>query len=906
VGISHPGLSAVASSFLHRVSPAPCAGGRVRFLDPSGTPLDVSVKLRRDGAFAILAGHALPPDFRIVVDSAEHSGCPTLRLQASMEGYQGGPIAVSPATTVICKYMDAHRGMSLSDAATRVRRALGIVNRFGARRSVSGGIIPAYDVRAFLEAAEKHGGPEAYLCHAADRVDRGHHRFPGISDGILDNIGSQMLQDLLSGLVSTLDAPVLGWIATALGINGNTSLPPGTQQILDDLSAITSLIEGLEAELSEFFLVQAFDSALAAIGGVEPDIETYANDLSTQPVGADLTTLLNNIFSNIAGSLITISNAQLGSPGATGFIIAWMAQYAPQYYCDAVALTVINQQFDHYQQLQFLAMGLLVEYYHWPQPGDPGSDPPTPPSPPQYYLANGVVSENAGASVAGYYDNIQAQASLLPFPSSGIGYTNEALNGMCDQIVYDTQNDIAWGYQNWAKASGNLTNIPALIGQLANCEGFVRVPTSEELSGMGSLGVAPAWDGPAYKYVSSVLGNQKVAPELFTLPNGATTLPQTPTWADMMSSLGFDTNILYSPAGNDPSVHVYMPFAALEILNLDLNNGSPWQRMMNGNGPSDQYQEGWECQLYSAATNNATQVQIVWNNAGDSGPNPSGNLAQDLQFAAGEGEGNVTTWLQFWSGDTYSCWAPSNAEYIDALLIYQLQATDLPLEEPSQIVVNQTAITLPDGTQAVQCNAVGTFTSSSPARTHDITEDCFWSVSGDPAASISNIPAADVVTGCPIPAIGVVTFTQNPVSSVTVTAQRLRSGITSPAATVTPPSGLPSASPSLLANMYPLQAGGTQNFNGSAPVGGFAGQVYVQRVLADGSSTDDDTANFTLSATGTNASYLDFYKPPTGLYQIPAPGGTNPPSGTTTIEMQAADNSEALAAVSINVVLTVP
>ncbi len=341
---------------------------------------------------------------------------------------------------------------------------------------------------------------------------------------------------------------------------------------------------------------------------MEPDIETYANDLSTQPVGADLTTLLNNIFSNIAGSLITISNAQLGSPGATGFINAWMAQYAPQYYCDAVALTVINQQFDHYQQLQFLAMGLLVEYYHWPQPGDPGSDPPTPPSPPQYYLANGVVSENAGASVAGYYDNIQAQASLLPFPSSGIGYTNEALNGMCDQIVYDTQNDIAWGYQNWAKASGNLTNIPALIGQLANCEGFVRVPTSEELSGMGSLGVAPAWDGPAYKYVSSVLGNQKVAPELFTLPNGATTLPQTPTWADMMSSLGFDTNILYSPAGNDPSVHVYMPFAALEILNLDLNNGSPWQRMMNGNGPSDQYQEGWECQLYSAATNNATQV----------------------------------------------------------------------------------------------------------------------------------------------------------------------------------------------------------------------------------------------------------------------------------------------------------
>jgi hypothetical protein len=702
-------------------------------------------------------------------------------------------------------------------------------------------------------------------------------RFARISDDAAEDFAAALLSNLFSDLTSTLATPVMGWIATTLSINGSDAITSKLKlittqlnQIAADIATMTSALTGLK--------IQIDFEPLAALNANIPAYSQLLNPAppANPPTGQDLVNVLDLIFNNAVGYQNMIANALMPSssnPSGSPLLPLWISTYLPQFYCDAVQLPVIQQLFNYYQQLQLILMSLWVEYYHWPQPGDDS----TAPSPPDY--------QDANSAVQACYNSIQQQFAALPFPTgvypTGTGYKG-SLDGMgCDQIVFDRINGLAWGFQNWGncpRTSNNNMN-PAAINETVSSDAFgsLQVPTFNELPLLSAV-TSPAYPANLpYNYVQQVLGNTSMSPPLPSLPNGATTLSDSPQWPDYMNAAGFDIGTIPSHTASPAGITISRPFISWEAATnqwVESDNRFAWIYLMGPNpGGGPDMQVGWQCSYFWDIVNNQyVNLQVVWY-----ADYQFIDLWTDLAWATANPNG-IIVWYETWNetDNTQSCTTNSWLPWCDVMLLYRLQTTDPPIEEPavttSPITIQQTVNS--DGT--VSCQAIGWFLRWTPGEPPfaltqiPITEYCVWSVSGDPAASVSNTPAL----GDQPSQIGVVTFAYQPSNPVTVTASRLN--VNKPGqATVQVPPNLPAQSPSKLVNLYPPMNPANPQ---PVPSSGFQGQVYVQRLFIDGTTIADDTANFSLTADNT---CLDFQNqtgnPPNGVYTI-----TGLPAGTTT------------------------
>lgn len=360
------------------------------FADPSGptagtlTVYDTQGRTLAQTEFsnnAVIPISPMATDFRLLLELPDGALFPGSLstgnfLSAVVFDYQDGQyVALSPISTLVDAYMQAHPGVAQSLALDKVLTCLGLPDATNINGFMFDTAHELFDSRHFYAVADAAGGMAALTGLVVASIDDGVGRsFGKPSQSLMRTtlLGASMVDELTSGLTSWAGGKVKGWLMEATGVN-NLLKELGLfddDKAVKQLAAVTAAINALAEQVKALPDAVAYGERLMdleklrAILG-EWNIFLTTNTESTPAESADLATWSAEV---LASAILTnLHDVEMGSGAKAKGLISLLAKEIPKYYDGRPGTPYTAPfftQFNAHRQVQELALNYKIEATH--------------------------------------------------------------------------------------------------------------------------------------------------------------------------------------------------------------------------------------------------------------------------------------------------------------------------------------------------------------------------------------------------------------------------------------------------------------------------------------------------------------------------------------------------------------
>lgn len=297
-------------------------------------------------------------------------------LSAAVFDHQDGQyVALSPLTTLVDAYMQAHPGVAQPLALGKVLACLGLPDTFQVNGFMFDTAHELFDSRLFYAAADAAGGTAALANLVIANIEKGlGHSFGQPSPRLLESAaqGSSMVDDLTSSLTSWAGGKVKGWLLEATGVD---SLLKELGLFDDDkaakqMAAITEAINALAEQVKELPDAVAYNNRLVDLEKLRAVMEEWNTFLitNTQSTPAEPEDLEKWSAKVLSSTILTdLHNTEIGSGDKAKGLIGLLAKETPQFYDgrpETPHIKPLFTQFNAHRQVQELALHYKIEATH--------------------------------------------------------------------------------------------------------------------------------------------------------------------------------------------------------------------------------------------------------------------------------------------------------------------------------------------------------------------------------------------------------------------------------------------------------------------------------------------------------------------------------------------------------------
>ncbi len=297
-------------------------------------------------------------------------------LSATVSDYQDGQyVALSPITTLVDAYMQAHPDVAQPQASDKVLTCLGLPTTTKINGFMFDTAHEQFDSHHFYAAADAAGGIPALSASVVADIDAGVSRsFAKPNPHLLraQLLGASMVDELTSGLTKWGGAKVKGWLMEATGVN-NLLKELGLfdeDKSVKQLAELTAAINALADKVTALPDAVAYGERLMALEVLraillEWNIFLTTNTASTPAEPEDIATWSAAV---LASPILTnLHDVEMGSgPQAKG-LISLLAKEMPKYYDgrpETPYMAPFFNQFNAHRQVQELALNYKIEATH--------------------------------------------------------------------------------------------------------------------------------------------------------------------------------------------------------------------------------------------------------------------------------------------------------------------------------------------------------------------------------------------------------------------------------------------------------------------------------------------------------------------------------------------------------------
>ena len=297
-------------------------------------------------------------------------------LSAAVFDYEDGQyVALSPLTTLVDAYMQAHPGVAQPLALVKVLTCLGLPDTVQINGFMFDTAHELFDSRHFYAAVDAAGGMAALADLVIAKIDNGVGHSFGQPAPLLEKTaaqGTSMVDDLTSSLTSWAGGKVKGWLLEATGVN---SLLKELGLFDDDkatkqLAAITEAINALAKQVKELPDAVAYNNRLVELEALRAAMEEWNTFLitNTESTPAEPEALEQWSSKVLSSTILTnLHDVEVGSGDKAKGLIGLLAKELPQYYDgrpETPYTKLFFNQFNAHRQVQELALNYKIEATH--------------------------------------------------------------------------------------------------------------------------------------------------------------------------------------------------------------------------------------------------------------------------------------------------------------------------------------------------------------------------------------------------------------------------------------------------------------------------------------------------------------------------------------------------------------
>lgn len=267
----------------------PVVGAKVQLLDASGAELPHSLEpTASNGWFGALTPDPLT-NFTVIVSGGESNGISVtdeLRADVSGYGFGEGLIIVSPLTTLIAAYRQAHPELSVAQATQRVRTFLG----FEATDTLDSHE-NSLDMGHFLAAAKEAGGLKAFVGSLIKQMDADPHAVRSFAPAFTTKqvapahelfTAAWTMDKLASGLAGAGASVAVGYLLNAAGLDpsGMGAVNAKLNQIISQLNALQESLNAFQAAITADVRRANYDQLLAPVNDLIVANQTVVSEMA--------------------------------------------------------------------------------------------------------------------------------------------------------------------------------------------------------------------------------------------------------------------------------------------------------------------------------------------------------------------------------------------------------------------------------------------------------------------------------------------------------------------------------------------------------------------------------------------------------------------------------------------------